>query len=204
VGGENTIDPAAHLLLLDDYHGQRALEVDGVIFSVAVEAGRPTIGYWTAMLPEGRPRSALLLGLGAGTLAHLLSRHAPGVKMTGVDIDPRVVHFGREHFGLEIPNLQVVIADAFQYVYRCSDPVDYIAVDLFVGRRLHTGILAKPFLRRLSALLAPGGEIAINLLRDVRNPQHLERFRELLAVNRIDQLPSNLILHCSARGPSGG
>lgn len=62
----NNIGSAEGLLLVDDYHGQRALEVDGVIFSVAVEDGKPTVGYWTAMLPAGRPRSALLLGLGGG------------------------------------------------------------------------------------------------------------------------------------------
>ncbi len=191
--------PPDGLLLLDDYAGQRALEVDGVIFSVAVEEGKPTLGYWTAMLPSGRPGSALLLGLGAGTLAVLLSRAAPGVRITGVDIDPRVVAFGREQFGLELPNLQVVIADAFTYVYRCTERFDYIVVDLFVGRHLHKGILAKPFLRRLGALLAPGGEVAINLLRHADNARHLERFRQVLSVQRVERLPSNLIVRCATR-----
>ncbi len=187
--------------LLDDYRGQRALEVDGVIFSVAVEDGKPTVGYWTAMLPSGRPRSALLLGLGGGTMAHLLTRHAPGVRIIGVDIDPTVVTFGQEHFGLQLSNLQIVIADAFTYVYRCDERFDYIAVDLFVGRHLHRGILAKPFLRRLAALLAPGGEIAINLLKHAQNPRQLERFQQVLSVQRIDQLPSNRIVHCTT--PAG-
>src|SRR4051794_28926969 len=42
--------------------GQRALLVDGVVQSVAVEG--PTFhgpGYWPAMLPDVRPRQALLL-----------------------------------------------------------------------------------------------------------------------------------------------
>lgn len=183
-------------LLLEDYHGQRALEVDGVIFSVAVEEGKPTVGYWTHMLPAGRPRSALVLGLGGGTLAHLLSRQFAELKIVGVDVDPEVVAFGRKHFGLELANLQVEIADAFAYVYRCAARFDYIAVDLFVGRALHRGILAKPFLRRLGALLHPGGEIVINLLRGPRNPQHLDRIRQALAVDRIERLPSNVILRC--------
>lgn len=184
--------------LLNNYRGQRALEVDGVIFSVAVEAGKPTIGYWAAMLPLGRPRTALLLGLGGGTLAHLLSRHAPGVQITGVDIDPGIVTFGREHFGLQLPNLRIVIADAFAYVDRSAEQFDYIAVDLFVGRHLHRGILAKPFLRRLSALLEPGGEIVINLLKHAQNSQHLQRLRQVLSVCKVQQLPSNLIVRCQA------
>jgi len=198
-GGE--AGPGQALLLLDDYNGQRALEVDGVIFSVAVEEGKPTVGYWTAMLPAGRPRSALLLGLGGGTLAQLLARHAPGVQMVGVDVDPGVVAFGRERFGLALSNLRVVIADAFAYVYQGSQRFDFIAVDLFVGRHLHRGILARPFLRRLAALLAPGGEIVINLLKHPHNARHLDRFREVLAVRRVERLPSNLIVRCAAPPP---
>ncbi len=194
----NDIDAGEKLLLLDDYRGQRALEVDGVIFSVAVEEGKPTLGYWTAMLPAGHPRSALLLGLGGGTLAHLLTRQAPDVRIIGVDIDPRIVSFGQEHFGMQLANLKIVIADAFTYVYRCAACFDYIAVDLFVGHNLHRGILARPFLRRLAALLTPGGEIVINLLKHPQNARHLERFRQTLAVQRVDQLPSNRIVHCTA------
>jgi spermidine synthase len=178
--------------------------VDGVIFSVAVKEGKPTVGYWTAMLPAGRPRSALLLGLGGGTLAQLLTRHAPGVQIVGVDIDPGVVAFGRERFGLALSNLRVVIADAFAYVYRAAERFDFIAVDLFVGRHLHRGILAKPFLQRLASRLAPGGEIVINLLKHPQNPRHLDRFREVLTVHRVEQLPSNLIVRCSAPPPPSG
>lgn len=191
--------PPAVRLRLDDYNGQRALEVDGVIFSVAVEPAGEPVGYWTAMLPAGRPRSGLLLGLGGGTLAQLLARRAPGIALTGVDVDPEVVAFGQEQFGHRLPNLRVVIADAFAYAFRCPETFDYIAVDLFVGRQLHRGVLAKPFLRRLAALLTPGGEIAVNLMKDRRTESHLHRVRQVLAVTRVDRLPRNLILHCAAR-----
>ena len=99
--------------------------------------------------------------------------------------------------------IRVVIADAFAYVYRAAERFDFIAVDLFVGRHLHRGILAKPFLQRLASLLAPGGEIVINLLKHPHTPRHLDRFREVLTVHRVEQLPSNLIVRCSAPPPPG-
>jgi hypothetical protein len=67
IGGESP-------LRIEEYEGHRVLVADGVILSVAVTDTDPPFGYWTAMLPEGAPRTALLLGLGAGTLAHLLAR----------------------------------------------------------------------------------------------------------------------------------
>src|SRR5262249_29787731 len=67
--------------------GQRALLVDGVVQSVAVEGPVLGPGYWPAMLPDARPRRALLLGLGAGTIAHLLVRRFGPVAMVGVESD---------------------------------------------------------------------------------------------------------------------
>ena len=105
--------PAAGGLSIEDYEGQRVLMQDGAILSVALGDADPSFGYWTAMLPEGMPRSALLLGLGAGTLAHMLTRRFPGIRIVGVDNDSRLVEFARRHFDLTLPNLEVVIGDAF-------------------------------------------------------------------------------------------
>jgi hypothetical protein len=180
---------------LDDYDGQPALWADGVIHSVAVAQGATPQGYWPAMLPEAAPRSALLLGVGGGTLAHLLAGRHPGVQMLGVDNDPQIVAFAREHFSLALPNLEIVIADAFHYANACERRFDFIGVDLFTGHTFHRGVLARPFLRRLRALLCPGGEIAVNLVRDRRAEVHLSRLRRLLPLQRVDRLPRNLVAH---------
>jgi hypothetical protein len=73
-------------LCVEEYEGHRALMADGVILSVAVGEADPPFGYWAAMLPEGSPKRALLLGLGAGTLAHLLTRRFPEIRIVGVDL----------------------------------------------------------------------------------------------------------------------
>ena len=75
--------------------GRRVLLADGVVFSVAVDSAEPPSGYWAAMLPQGSPRTALLLGLGGGTLAHLLARRYAGIQMVGVDADAELIDFAR-------------------------------------------------------------------------------------------------------------
>ncbi len=184
----------ARIRVVED-EGRRALAVDGVIVSIAVGPGEAPSGYWAAMLPEGSPRSALLLGLGGGTLAHLLARRHPGIDLVGVDSDAEVIDFARTHFGLDLPNLEVVVGDAFDYVARCGRVFDFVAVDLFAGYDFQRAALSKPFLRRLRAI-AGRGEIAFNLFRDRRTAQHLDRIGRLLRVRRVDQVGKNVVAHC--------
>ena len=49
--------------------GRAALLVDGVVQSISPEDGLVDGGYWAAMVPDERPRVALILGLGGGTLS---------------------------------------------------------------------------------------------------------------------------------------
>ncbi|MFB3818393.1 MAG: spermidine synthase [Candidatus Methylomirabilales bacterium] len=197
----NAGEAAAPRLQVEHYEGHAALCADGVVHSVALGPGEGAFGYWAAMLPAGFPARALLLGVGGGTLAHLLVRRNPAVRLLGVDNDPEVVAFAQQHFGLQLPNLEVVIADAFAFVDACRERFDYVAVDLFTGHTFHRGVLARPFLRRLRELLAPGGEIAINMFRDRRAEVRLGRIRRVLPVQQVQRLPRNVVVHSRPDAP---
>jgi spermidine synthase len=190
--------PPQPRLSVEEYEGHRALMADGVILSVAVGETDPPFGYWAAMLPEGSPKSALLLGLGAGTLAHLLTRRFPDIRIVGVDIDPEIVEFARRHFDLALPNLQVVVGDALAYAAHCTDRFDYVAVDLFCGHAFQRGALSRPFLRHLKTIAGPMGEIAVNLFKDRRSTVYVNRLARVLHVHRLERLTRNVIAHCRA------
>ena len=184
---------------LDEYEGFRTLMVDGVILSVDISAGDPPFGYWTAMLPERPPRNALLLGLGGGTLAHLLARRYPHVEITGIDNDPELIAFARQHFALgQLANLTIVIDDAFRYAATCREVFEYVAVDLFRGREFLRSCLSRPFLRHVKRVASPDGEIAKNLFHDGRSNTNLSRVGRILPITRIDRLPQNIVVHCAA------
>jgi len=183
------------VLQLDDYDGRRALYTDGVIHSIAVEDGEDVPGYWPTMLPDRAPQRALILGLGGGTLAHLLARRYPAAEIVGVDNDEELLAFAREHFGLALPRLRVVVADAFAYVWTCAERFDYLAVDLFAGHVFQRGVLARPFLRRLRALGRPGAGVAVNLFRDGRAAAHVARLGRVLPVQRVLRLRNNVVVH---------
>jgi spermidine synthase len=187
---------AAGRLGIEEYEGHRALVTDGVILSVAVGEADPPFGYWVAMLPARKPASALLLGLGAGTLAQLLTRRFPDLPMIGVDNDPELLAFARDHFNLDLPNLEIVVADAFDYVARCDRRFDFVAVDLFVGSAFERGVLSRPFLRRLNSIASAEGEIVFNLFRERRSESHLGRIRRILPITQVDRLSHNVVVRC--------
>ena len=180
-----------------------ALEVGGVVQSVSVPASSPDDasaprdaeprpgpggGYWGLLLPPGCPGRALLLGLGAGTVAQLLARRCPDTALVGVERDPQVLVVAREAFALDgLARLEVVEADAFTWVaeHAVSAPgtFDLICLDLFEAGRL-----------------APGGTLTVNLMVTARTPEQVQRLRRVFTVTRELRLRGNLVVHARPAG----
>jgi spermidine synthase len=178
-------------------HGRRALLVGGTVQSVAPDDAAG--GYWSAMLPVQPPLAALLLGFGGGTVAHLLMRRFGEVAITGVDESAEVLRLARERFGAAGPSMTIVQADAFAFVQDCEQQYDFIAVDLYRGHRLARGVLALPFLRRLTALLRQGGTVAFNLFRDELLPGRLARLERAFETVQRREIGANVVVHARPR-----
>lgn len=178
--------------------GRRVLLVDGVVQSVAVGDG-PVEGYWAALLPDVRPRRALLLGLGGGTVVHLLRRRFGPVAVVAVEADAEVLALARAEFGLQWPELTVRLEDAFGFVAACRERFDYVCVDLYRGEQPERGILTRPFLRGLKALANPGAEIALNLFLDRRAATAVQRIGRVLTVRTAQRIGKNLVVKAGLR-----
>ncbi len=192
--------PATRLVRIGEDAGRTALLVDGVVQSISPEDGLVDGGYWAAMLPPGRPRRVLILGLGGGTLARLLaSRWGAGVHILGVDDDAAIVETARAAGWLAVPDLEVVYADAFDFVRRCQRRFDFVAVDLFRGERVDGRIFARPFLRRLRDLLAPRALLAINMFQDRRVAARCARLESMFCIEEQRLVGGNVVVHARAR-----
>ncbi len=184
--------------------GARTIEVGGVTQSVEVpQQGEAPVGYWPLMLPTECPRRALLLGLGGGTIAHLLARRCPEAEMVGVDADETMLALALQEFGLEaLPHLRIEVEDAFAWVaeHSVTDPGSYdlICLDLYYGGRLVPGTLATGFLRQLAMLLAPDGTLAVNLMVTGRTPEQLHRLRRVFTIERERRIRGNVVIHAHA------
>jgi spermidine synthase len=183
--------------LLSIEEGRKVLRVGGVIQSVGVDASY-VHDVWDTMLPHANPASALILGLGGGTIATLLTqRHGP-LPITGVERDPAVAFLARREFGLDaLPNVRVVVADAFTFVRECREHYNMICVDLYVGGKMAHGVLAAPFLRFIACILTPEGSAIFNLWRSPYLDDQLRRLGRELRVSEITAVDDNVVVRCS-------
>ncbi len=179
--------------------GQTALFVDGVVQSVFVDDGPLGPGYWPLMVPEALSGPALILGLGGGTIAHLLIRRFGAVPIIGVENDPRVIRLARSAFGMDHEHVQIVEGDAFEFILETAGPYGYIAVDLFAADAIPGRIFTRPFLKRIRELLTPGGLAAFNFFRDRRMAGRVQRLEQVFP--RVEVLSSrkNVVARCRAR-----
>jgi len=176
--------------------------VDGVVQSISPEDGLIDGGYWAAMVPDDeRPRRALILGLGGGTVARLLQRRWGELRIIGVDDDQSILATANAVGWLPLPGLEIVVADAFDYVQSCAERFDYVAVDLFRGERLARRAFGRPFLRHVRDLLEPRGRLVVNLFRDYRAPERIQRIASSFDIREEKRVGGNVVVHARRRRP---
>jgi spermidine synthase len=151
------------------------------------------------MLPNVRPTHALILGMGGGTIAHLLVRRFGPLPITGVESDPRIIELGISAFQLDLPYIEVFEGDAFIFVGNARGPYDYIAVDLFTAGQIPSRIFGRPFLKEIKRLLTPGGLAAVNFFKGRRTPQRLARLQAVFPRVSLVKSNENVIARCRAR-----
>lgn len=112
------------------------------------------------------PCEALLIGLGAGSLAKFIYHKLPQTKITVVEINPQVEIVARLHFKLpdDPARLRVVIADGADYMLKGGANFDCILVDGF-DKNARAGVLdTLPFYQACRTRLSSAGLLAVNLL----------------------------------------
>ena len=112
------------------------------------------------------PRKVLMIGLGAASLTKFLYRNYPLAKLTIVEIEPQVVAAARHFFKLpEDPlRLNIVIADAVEYITSTDKTWDLILVDGFDENARAGGLDTLPFYQAVRAHLSDNGIMSVNLL----------------------------------------
>lgn len=197
------LQPPAPRVRIGEDGGRAALLVDGVVQSISPEDGLigGAGGYWAAMVPDDPPRNALILGLGGGTLATLLHARWGHLPIIGIDDDEAIVETAARVGWLPPHSLEVVLADAFEYVQTCPQSFDFIAVDLFRGERLAVRAFGKPFLKRVRSLLEPRGRVAVNLFLDRHERERAERIAAFFDIYKRTPVGGNMVIHARRRRP---
>jgi len=119
--------------------------------------------------------SVLVLGVAGGSVIKTLVDEIKYKGLiTGVEIDPKVIDIANTYFGLkDIPGLEIVIADAFEYVLKCRETYDLIIIDIFKDTEMPNFLFEDFFIKHIKQMLNLNGFILFNTMTLTKN--HFER-----------------------------
>lgn len=116
-------------------------------------------------------KDILVLGVGGGTVIHMLHERYPNAAIVGVDIDQTMLDIGKTYFELStINHLRLVQIDAKVAVHdfvKKGQKFDMVIIDLFSGRHIPEFVSTRAFLKIVALLLSPTGIAYINYLREL-------------------------------------
>lgn len=161
-----------HDIRVNEEHGRYKLLVNG-----SRQSGSYIEMLWKRafrafeMAPNPAVKKILVLGVGGGTVIHMLHTWYPNASIVGVDIDQKILDIGKTYFGLSsMSHLQLDCMDANIAVFDFAKKVhqyDLVIIDIFSGRYIPEFVSSKAFLKKIVTLLSPNGIVLINFLREL-------------------------------------
>lgn len=137
------------------------------------------IGFNTIQTME----DVLVLGVAGGSVIKtLVDEIKCQGKIIGVEIDPYIVEIANSYFQLnEIPNLEIHIQDAFDFVLRNKESYNLIIIDVFEDLQMPTFLFESFFINHTASLLKKNGFILFNTMilneaENIRNKNFIDNF----------------------------
>jgi len=130
-------------------------------------------------------QNILVLGVAGGSVIRTLTDelHFEGA-ISGVDIDPEIIKIANDYFKLnEIPNLEITIDDASEFVRKTTKSYDLIIIDIFEDLIMPDFVFGKAFIDRLGIILKDKGFILFNtmILNEANKRRNLKYISEFEA-----------------------
>jgi spermidine synthase len=160
-------------LTVSEERGVRTLHVGGEAIQSSMRISEPyalELDYTRCMMAfllfHPRPRRALKIGLGGGSLPKFFWRHMPWLKTRVVELDARVVRVAREQFGLPLDDarLEVEVGDGAQAL--APECCDLLVVDAFADEHPPAALVSQAFFDAAWLALEAPGALVMNFMDD--------------------------------------
>lgn len=160
-----------YIRVVSDGSRGRELELNEGV--VAHSVWRPdtvlTGGYWDLflMLPPvlaHPPERMLVIGNAGGTVGRAYGHFYPGVRIDGVELDPKLNEVARRWFGArDNPRMRLIAADGRPFLEKTHERYALIVVDAYRQPYVPFYLATEEFFRLARDHLTPGGAIALNV-----------------------------------------
>lgn len=149
------------------YNGELVLDSENTNYSYGslqrvLRFGLKQIGFEKVK----KMQNILILGVAGGSVVKtLVDEIGYKGKIKGVEIDQQIIELANEYFHLDkIPNLEIIINDAQQFVKTEKPNYDLIIIDIFQDREMPDFLFEKEFSEDLISLLNQNGIILFNTM----------------------------------------
>ncbi len=148
-------------------------------------------------LPEFK--NILVLGMGGGTVQHMIAQKFPNVDVVSVDIDEVMVDVAKQFFRVaEIPNHRIIVEDACRVVISPEDyelplkSFDILFIDIYIGSEFPELGGSGNFLANAFRLVKPGGLVIVNRIYFQDHQEDVDIFMDNLG-NYLKNVKSKII-----------
>jgi hypothetical protein len=119
-----------------------------------------------ATAPARRPRDAVFVGGGAGTLPRWLLATRPGSHAEVLEVDGDLIRLSQERLGLELSrDLRARVGDARTELHELpSAGADVVVGDAFSGLTVPWHLLTREWIQDIRRVLRPGGLYVLNVI----------------------------------------
>lgn len=150
------------------YNGELVLDSENTNYSYGslqrvLRFGLKQIGFERV----GKMQNILILGVAGGSVVKtLVDEIGYKGKIKGVEIDRNIIEIANTYFNLDkIPNFEIIIADARQFVKTDVEKYDLIIIDIFQDKEMPSFLFEKEFSEDLIFLLNHNGIILFNTMK---------------------------------------
>lgn len=171
------------------HNGELVLDANSVNYSYgslqrALRVGLKQIGFERIQ----DMNDILVLGVAGGSVIKTLVDEI-GYKgqIKGVELDPEIIAVAHRYFGLDnISTLEIVIADAKEFVQKETQTYDLIIIDVFEDHVMPGFLFQRAFADKVLDLLLPHGSILFNTLNtSSEDLQRNEVYKELFDLSQV-------------------
>lgn len=169
-------------ILVKEVFGKKYIEVGGLMQSGRILNKLFQKGLTPIIQDKNiQVKRVLVLGVGGGTLLHILNNFFPKAKIVAYDIDPVIVAAGKKYFAIgEVKNLNIHIADVFSLKTNFGNNYDLIIVDLFKGYAIPKELNSPKFLNKLRQAMHKNGYVIFNRLYFQKYKNEADQFLDKL------------------------
>ncbi|MEI6044917.1 MAG: fused MFS/spermidine synthase [Chloroflexota bacterium] len=119
--------------------------------------------FFSPGLNEKNFNSALIIGLGAGTVPKQLTKaYGNQVQIDGVELDPEIIKAGRQYFEMNEPNLNAIAQDGRYYLMTSQRKYDMIGMDAYRQPYIPFHLTTREFFQQVRNHLTPNGVAVVN------------------------------------------